>query len=680
MLICSALSFTQKYIQGFHSCDFTTSFFTLSLSMLSPNTLLQNRYLVVRLIGQGGMGAVYEARDQRLNHTVALKETFFDEDEGRRAFEREARLLARLKHPALPRVSDYFSDKQGQFLVMEFIPGTDLGDMLKRRGGAFSLEEVSRWADQLLDVIEYLHGQQPPIIHRDIKPQNLKLNQQGQLILLDFGLAKGPSSATIATGGDNRSVFGYTPNYAPPEQMQGTGTDERSDLYSVAATLYHLLTGRKPVDALNRAMQLISNSTDPLTPAHQVNPAVPLQIGQALQQTMALTREQRPASVGELRQSLRARRTTPLLNTSPTRKTASRQTVDSTEARSSGSEAATVIHPSQELPPLAQVIPPGKQSDTQVMAPVVPVGTNFHISPSKCTVKVLSGHTSGVSGVCFTPNGQFVISGSHDTSIKIWDVETNQQTGHLLPAVGPPSAIESLAVSPRGNLLLSGTRAGVLRLWDLETGRELASLKGHGSAVHSLQFLPNGRYAVSGSSDNTLGVWDVERGRELWRLRNPHGSILAVAVSPDGRWALSGGHDPHVYLWDIETGQLLKTLQQWDSVSSIAFSPDGAFAVVGSGGKAIHLLQLETSQWVARFDGHTEPVTSVAFSPDGMLMVSGGMDSTVRLWDVESGRELCCFEDHTLGVTSVAFSPNFTHLASGGWDKQVRVWQLPEAE
>src|SRR4051794_20560142 len=136
--------------------------------MLSPNTMLQGRYRIVRELGRGGMGAVYEAIDQRLSRTVALKETLVDSEELLRAFEREARLLANLRHPALPKVIDHFIEGDGQYLVMEFIPGDDLADMLEKRGRPFSSDEVMRWADELLDALDYLHSHEPPIVHRDI--------------------------------------------------------------------------------------------------------------------------------------------------------------------------------------------------------------------------------------------------------------------------------------------------------------------------------------------------------------------------------------------------------------------------------------------------------------------------------------------------------------------------------
>src|SRR6187431_1115726 len=143
--------------------------------MLAAETVLQNRYRIIRLLGQGGMGAVYEALDERLDTTVALKETLFADERLRKQFEREARLLARMHHPALPRVSDHFSEGDGQFLVMQFIPGDDLSEKYAQRRSPFSPAEVLVWADQLLDALDYLHTQEPPIVHRDIKPQNLKL-------------------------------------------------------------------------------------------------------------------------------------------------------------------------------------------------------------------------------------------------------------------------------------------------------------------------------------------------------------------------------------------------------------------------------------------------------------------------------------------------------------------------
>jgi serine/threonine protein kinase len=270
--------------------------------VLTPETVLQGRYRIVRQLGQGGMGAVYEAIDQRLDTTVALKETLFADERLRKQFEREARLLARLHHPALPRVSDHFSEADGQFLVMQFIPGDDLSEMMTRKRGPFPANQVLTWADQLLDALDYLHTQDPQIVHRDIKPQNLKLTSRGQIILLDFGLAKGQAGeiSRVTTA----SIFGYTPNYAPLEQIQGLGTDSRSDLYALGATLYHLMTGVKPPDALTRAAALVNGQPDPLVKASEANAEIVPEVDDVLQKSMAQNREQRYASAADMRKAL----------------------------------------------------------------------------------------------------------------------------------------------------------------------------------------------------------------------------------------------------------------------------------------------------------------------------------------------------------------------------------------
>src|SRR5215213_7062339 len=271
--------------------------------MLTPETVLQGRYRIVRQLGQGGMGAVYEAIDQRLDTTVALKETLFSEERLRKQFEREARLLARLHHPALPRVSDHFSESDGQFLVMQFIPGDDLSEMMTRKRGPFPSNQVLTWADQLLDALDYLHTQDPQIVHRDIKPQNLKLTSRGQIILLDFGLAKG-QAGEISRVTTAASIFGYTPNYAPLEQIQGLGTDTRSDLYSLGATLYHLLTGVKPPDALTRAAAIVNGQPDPLLKASEANAAIAPDVDGVIEKAMAQNREQRYATAVDMRRAL----------------------------------------------------------------------------------------------------------------------------------------------------------------------------------------------------------------------------------------------------------------------------------------------------------------------------------------------------------------------------------------
>jgi serine/threonine protein kinase len=274
--------------------------------MIATNTLLSDRYLVMHMLGRGGMGAVYKATDRKFGNTVALKETFYSDHRLREAFALEARLLNRLRHAALPVVMDYFSEGESQYLVMQYIPGRDMEQLLTERQsqnqGLFPAAAVLRWADQLLDALDYLHSQTPPIIHRDIKPQNLKLTPRGEVILLDFGLAKGVTSQQSDT---SRSIRGYTPNYSPLEQIRGTGTDVRSDIYSVGATLYHLLTGEMPQDAATRTAAMLMGEPDPAPSISMLNPEVTPAVASAIEKAMSIHPEERYASAASMRMSLR---------------------------------------------------------------------------------------------------------------------------------------------------------------------------------------------------------------------------------------------------------------------------------------------------------------------------------------------------------------------------------------
>lgn len=270
---------------------------------LPGGTILQARYRIVRQLGRGGMGAVYEAVDDRLGITVALKETLSSEASMRKQFEQEARLLASMQHPALPRVSDHFVEGQRAFLVMQFIGGVDLAKIIAQQPGPFPRDQVIAWADQLLDALIYLHSHDRQVIHRDIKPHNLKLTANGQIALLDFGLARAQPTDQSLTA--SRAFFGYTKHYAPLEQIQDQRPDPRSDIYALGATLYHLLTGIKPPDAMVRATALINSDPDPLKPADQIHAAVGPQISAILCKAMAQRSENRFASASEFREALR---------------------------------------------------------------------------------------------------------------------------------------------------------------------------------------------------------------------------------------------------------------------------------------------------------------------------------------------------------------------------------------
>ena len=252
------------------------------------------------------MGEVYLSVDQRLGSAVALKRTFYTDDNTlAAAFEREARILARLRHPVLPKVIDHFVENGDQFLVMEHISGDDIAKRLELANKPFPLSWVMFWADQLLDALSYLHSHEPPIIHRDIKPQNLKLTDENHIVLLDFGLSKDFDTKATSNPLNSASVAGYSPHFASMEQIRGTGTDARSDLYSLAATLYQLMTNSIPVDALSRADALLGNALDPIKPLNELNPEISPAISEVILKAVSVRQDDRYSTAGEMQKALR---------------------------------------------------------------------------------------------------------------------------------------------------------------------------------------------------------------------------------------------------------------------------------------------------------------------------------------------------------------------------------------
>ncbi len=278
--------------------------------LLDPQTVLKERYKVAGPIGQGGMGAVYRAEDMLLPGRIcAIKEITPDLDASpdtleqlQEQFRQEASVLARLDHPNLPKVSDYFSQNGREYLVMDFIPGHDLRELVNqaRQEGQFLEErQVLDWADQLCDALAYLHNQTPPIVHRDIKPSNIKFTPSGLIKLVDFGLVK------LLTSDESRTVTVVqgrgTAAYTPLEQYgsDDTHTDIRTDIYALGATLYHLLTGRPPATARERFL-----NPKALIPPRSFNARISPGVEKAILAALALHPKGRPPDVQEFKAQL----------------------------------------------------------------------------------------------------------------------------------------------------------------------------------------------------------------------------------------------------------------------------------------------------------------------------------------------------------------------------------------
>ncbi|NIA12173.1 MAG: TIR domain-containing protein, partial [Nitrospiraceae bacterium] len=289
----------------------------------------------------------------------------------------------------------------------------------------------------------------------------------------------------------------------------------------------------------------------------------------------------------------------------------------------------------------------------------------------------LVGHTNGVNAVAVTPDGKHVISGSWDNTLRVWDIKSGEEIQRL---VGHNESVEAVVVTLDGKHAISGSLDSTLRVWDLESGEELQTL-GHTNWVDAVAVTPDGKHAILGSSDKTLRVWDIESGEEIQRLEGHTAEVSAVTVTPDGKHVISGSWDNTLMVWDIEGGEEMQRLvghTNW--VNAVAVTPDGKHTISASGDKTLKVWDIESGKELRTLEGHTGVVSAVAVTPDGKHTISGSLDMTLRVWDIESGEEIQRLVGHTDSVRAVAVTPDGKHLISGSRDDTLRVWDLDSGE
>ena len=448
---------------------------------LLPGQILNNRYRIVKLLGQGGFGAVYKAWDLNLERPKALKENLEISPEAQRQFKREAQILTDLIHPNLPRVMDHFIiPDQGQYLVMDFIEGEDLGEIMDRVSGSLPEAQALEWIRQICDALDYMHSQNPPVIHRDIKPANIKITPQGRAMLVDFGIAKIYDASHKTTIGA-RAV---TPGYSPPEQYGHDPTDAQSDIYALGALAYHMLTGQAPPAAIDITAGLES----PPPRVNAINPDVSSQTSQAVMHALQLDRSQRTTSVVEFKLALE-----------------------------SGKQVVNITQPVSNI---SGVTTTALQTTTSPREITI---ENFQV------LKCPAFHKSEVWCVAFSNNGSILASGYKDRIIRLWWVANGNQ---LLAIEEHEDGVTSLAFSPNDDILVSGSSDESVRLWQASDGVLLHTLSGHPGGVESVTFSPDGMTLASVGSDKVLRLWRVSDGSLLKTMRGIGENC--VAYSPKG--------------------------------------------------------------------------------------------------------------------------------------------------
>ncbi|MBW4575010.1 MAG: tetratricopeptide repeat protein [Aphanothece sp. CMT-3BRIN-NPC111] len=285
----------------------------------------------------------------------------------------------------------------------------------------------------------------------------------------------------------------------------------------------------------------------------------------------------------------------------------------------------------------------------------------------------LTGHSSFVTSVVISPDGQILASSSWDKTIKLWQLSTGREIRTL---TGHSQQVHSVAISPDGQTLASGSWDDTIKLWQLSTGQKIRTLSGHSNDIRCVIISPDGQIIASASEDKTIKIWQVETGKEIRILTGHSGWVHSLAISPDGQTIVSCSSDETIKIWQVETGKELQTLRSHsESVLCLAITPDGQMLASGSDDNTIKLWNMSTGKELDTLAGHSRSVNSLAISPDGQMLVSGSDDNTIKIWQLRTGKELGTLMGHSSKVNSLAISPDGKTLVSGSNDKTIKIWR-----
>ena len=689
--------------------------------------MLNNRYLIEDVLGEGGMGAVYRAIDTQADQPCAVKEfrlkhlpteaelklkgdakvasgshskeEIVTREKALSQFRKEAALLAGLNHPNLPKVTDYFMVENEYYLVMTLIEGKNAATVLASLGGKPLPERaVQVWIRQVMEAIIHCHSK--GIIHRDIKPANIILTVSGNVYLVDFGIAKeeNPSKETSI------GARVITPGYSPPEQYSLGRTDVRSDIYSLGATMYAMLTGSEPMESINRLMGM--EMPEPRAIIPEISPT----LAAVVTRSMALKPEERFQTVAETYTAVFSKRSRPK-SLSEQRKVILESVPDVQPSQASGEKTTTRSPATADenavmrvMPELSQTSPlviddemidqsveevKSKDQETQKGGLLQGLfggkrggvaDENDLIEPTVSSKKKGSleiNLNEAVQQVLWAPRGKFLAILSTN-GVYIFDQQTVK---NVTRDDGGWSTNYRVAFSSDETLLAVGFSHSV-QVWNLTSGQKLRDLTiDEAYQIMDLLFLPHGALLASGISltDGTLKVWEMQSRREMLSISEKSRMIGNAKFSKSGKYiavcwmgaALGADSEGMVKVWNMtgksQMGTMLPVVG--NVVPSFEFSPDEKKLAIGTGQamhrKNIRVTLLPITKGDVFEQDHNGTVGQVAFSPDGGMLLTVGDDSKIKVWALEDRSEMLIDAVDVANASCAAYASDGRTIAIG---------------
>ena len=527
------------------------------------------------------------------------------------------------------------------YLVQQYIEGQNLRQEFDEQG-IFSEEKIWEILRDLLPVLKFVHEHQ--VIHRDIKPENIiRRSPQGNLVLIDFGASKQLTAAVHTQPGTSIGTVGYS----PLEQLKDGEASPASDLFSLGATCFHLLTGVNPSTLyFDRGYSWVNDWGK-----HRKSP-ISQKLYQVLTKLLQKETRDRYQSAHEVIQDL-------------PQEPPKVSNITQIPSFISAPTTLAIIHRLRNKPLWWGLIL------------LFALGAGLWInSINDIKTQTLTGHGNEVNSVAFNPDGKTFATGSDDMNVRIWNLKTAKEIRILN---GHKKWVYSVAISPDGQTIVSGSQDNTIKVWKLSTGEEIRTLIGHKSYVNDVAISPDGKTIVSASYDKTIKIWNLATGKEIRTLTGHSSAILSVAISPDGQTIVSGSKDKTIKVWNLNTGQEIRTITGHDGdVNALAINPNGQLLASGSDDKTVKIWNLNTGKEIRTLTGHTDKVSAISISPDGKQIASGSYDGTIKIWNLNTGEEICTLKGHEGKVFAVAYGPN-SHskiLVSGSADKTIKIWRL----